>query len=110
MPKDMLSEWEIFTLSPVFYLTVDFKEAGSDIFQTGSTFVKPGDASREKRSVTIAPKHNNSLKIFRTICIKEEPCNKHQSDFTCKYLVKSLKYQFELVPEEAKKSSESTKY
>ena len=41
--------WEIFTLSPVAYITVDFKKLVSDRFQAGSTVVESECIKRKTR-------------------------------------------------------------
>ena len=53
--------WEIVTLNPEAYITVDFKVV-SDPFHGGSTLVER--ESGEKRGYRNSPKHNNSLKTF----------------------------------------------
>ena len=93
--------WEI--LSPVVYITVDFKKVVSDLFQTGSTLVESECIKRKTtlsewpRNVTIASKtFPNAIQSYLAM---------HQSDFTCKYPVKSLKDPCRLIYEEAKKDN-----
>ena len=62
-----------------------------------------GNVSRETQGYQNCPKYNNSLKTFSYAVWKNLAM--HQSDFTFKYLLKSLKYQCKLVPEEVKKTS-----
>ena len=45
----MQSGREIFTLSPVAYITVDFKKLESDLFQAGSALVQSKSIKRETR-------------------------------------------------------------
>ena len=45
-----------FTLSPVAYITVDFKKVVSDPCHAGSTLVKKENAPREKRGYRNSPK------------------------------------------------------
>ena len=54
----------MFTLSPVFYLTVDFKKVGSDLFHAGSTLVESKCIKRKTYTTGKPPKHNNNLKTF----------------------------------------------
>ena len=47
MPENMQFVWEIFSLGPVAYITVNFRKVASDLFQAGSVLVesepfKPG--------------------------------------------------------------------
>ena len=70
---------EIFTLSLVAYVTVDFKKMVSDLFHAGSLWYK-ANVSREKRGYQIAPKHNNSLETSPYAIQKHHAM--HQSDFT----------------------------
>ena len=86
---------EIFTSSPVAYITADFKKVLSNLFHTGSILIE-----RECIKSTEEQGYWNVIQKHITM---------HQSDFTCKYSVKSLTNQCKLVSEEVKKTPESTK-
>ena len=58
----------MFTLSPVAYISVDFKKMLIDLF-----YIK-------KEKTRVAPKHNNSLETFPYAIQKHLAM--HQSDFT----------------------------
>ena len=45
MLENMRFEWEIFTFSPVVYITVDFKKVESELFYAGSK----ANVSRDKQ-------------------------------------------------------------
>ena len=49
MLENMQFEWEIFTLNPVVYTTVDFKEVVSDEFQADSNLVESECMKRKTR-------------------------------------------------------------
>ena len=70
--------WEIFTLSPVAYITVDFKKlvSISRWFRCGikQMYQEKNEATR------IAPKYNNSLQTSPYAIQKHHAM--HQSDFT----------------------------
>ena len=61
--KNILSGWEMFTSSPVFHLTVDFKKVVSDLVHAGSTLVE-SKCIKIKRGIIMVSKHNNSLKTY----------------------------------------------
>ena len=63
-------DWED-TLSPVAYITVDFKKLVSDLFHAGSAMVGSESIKRKNEAIRIAPKHNNSLETFPYICNTE---------------------------------------
>ena len=47
--KNVQFGWEIFTLSPVAYITVDFKKLISDLFHAGSALVEIKSIKRKTR-------------------------------------------------------------
>ena len=47
--KNVLFGWEIFTLSPVAYITVDIKKLVSGLFHAGSTLVESEYIKRKAR-------------------------------------------------------------
>ena len=49
MLENMQFGWEIFTLSPVVYMTVDFRKVVSDLNNASSTLVESKLIKREKR-------------------------------------------------------------
>ena len=49
MLKNVKFGREMFTLSPVAYITVDFKKLVSDLFQAGSTLVGSKSIKRKMR-------------------------------------------------------------
>ena len=49
MLKNVQFEQEIFTLSPVAYITVDFKRLVSDLFHAGSALVGSKSIKRKTR-------------------------------------------------------------
>ena len=62
---------EIFTLSPLAYITVDSKKLVCDLFWADQ---------RKNKAIKIAPKHNNSLEPSPYAIQKHHAI--HQSDFT----------------------------
>ena len=102
----MKSRWK--TLSPIFYVTADFKKVVSDLFHTGSTLAESECIKKKTGPSEIVSKHRNSFQTFPYAINRNLAM--YLSDFTCKYLVKSLKNQYELVPKEVKKTTESAKH
>ena len=49
MPKNVQSEWEIVTLSPVLYLIVDFRKVVNDLFHARFTLVESEKKERKTR-------------------------------------------------------------
>ena len=76
--------------------------------ELGPTLVKKRMYQEKNEAIGIARKHNNGLRTFSYAIYKNLAM--HQYDFTCKYLLKSMKHQCKPVPEEVKKTSESTKH
>ena len=65
MLKNVQFGREIFTLSPLAFITVYFKMLVSDLFHAGSALVESESIkSFKKQDIRIAPKHNNSLETF----------------------------------------------
>ena len=71
---------EIFTLSPVAYITVDFKKSVSGLFCPGSHCGMQRMYQEKNDAIRIAPKHNNSLETSSYAIQKHHAM--HQSDFT----------------------------
>ena len=63
-------------LSPVAYITVDFKKLESDLFHAGTKRMY----QEKNEAIRIAPKHNNSLDTSPYAIQKHHAM--HQSDFT----------------------------
>ena len=49
MLKNLQFGWEIFTQSPVVFITVDFKKLASDLFQVGSALLESECTKRRRR-------------------------------------------------------------
>ena len=75
----MSSEWELFTVSPVFYLTIDFKKVVNDLIHAGSSLAenecikRKTRLSEKPRNITLTSKPFY-IYIFLYYNI-EEPCN-----------------------------------
>ena len=53
--KTMQSGWEIFTLSSIFHITVDFKKVVSDLFHSGSILAESECIKRKMRGIHPSP-------------------------------------------------------
>ena len=86
MLKNVQFGREVFTLSPVTYITVDFKKLVSELFQAGCVG-RQGIYQEKYEAIIIAPKHNNRfetrVETFPYL-IQKHPLLRamHHSDFT----------------------------
>ena len=55
---------EIFTLSPVAYITVNLKKLVTDLFHSSSALIGSESIKKKNEAIKIAPLHNNSLETF----------------------------------------------
>ena len=61
----MSLRWEIFTLSPVAHITVDFKKVVSDLLNSPwFHFGKKRMYHEKNEAIEIASTHNNNVKAF----------------------------------------------
>ena len=111
----MQSGWEIFTLCPVFYLTVGFNKLVSDLFHSyfgrKRVYQEKNEAitiaffQEKNEAITIAPKHTIASEPFHMQYSRALECT--SLTLHCKYSIKSLTDQCKLVSEEVKKTTES---
>ena len=77
--SENMQGWEIFTLGPVTYITVDFRKLVSDLFNPGSTLVESKCIKRKMRLSEWTRNITISSKPFP--CAIQKDLAMHQSDF-----------------------------
>ena len=98
---------EIFTSTPVTYITADFKKLVNDLFRAGSAVLQSESIKRKTRLSIYPP---NITIASKPLDMQYESTMQYISlTLHCKYPAKSLWDHCKLVPEEVKKTTESIK-